>query len=163
MSVKLGLYPMRPEHSENSGTPRRAFLQKISAGVLGAVAMGPSLRAAGDGLSDDTAYLQAALDQLFAAGGGRLALPPGTYRVSIGALGRALRIYPNIIIQGAGRELTRIKLLENQRTYYSLMAPDSFSLDCSGFQLLDLTIYQNATNNPPLSLAGFQVVGGDYR
>jgi hypothetical protein len=66
--------------SANSQT-RTAPRQMLSAGNYGAK---------GDGVSDDTAALQAALDAAFAPGGpGFLEIPPGTYRIS-----RTLFIHP---------------------------------------------------------------------
>jgi len=64
--------------------------------MLSAIAFG----AKGDGATDDTAALQAALDAAFAADGpGFLTIPPGTYRVT-----RTLRIAPK---EGEAGDITR--------------------------------------------------------
>jgi hypothetical protein len=58
--------------------------------VAGAIRDAREFGAKGDGKTDDTAALQAALDHCFAAGGQAfLTIPPGTYRVS-----RTLRVAP---------------------------------------------------------------------
>jgi hypothetical protein len=72
-------------------TARPARREMLSAANFGAK---------GDGTSDDTAALQAALDAAFAANGpGFLEIPPGTYRVT-----RTLNIVP---ARGAGYDITR--------------------------------------------------------
>jgi hypothetical protein len=80
--------------------------------------------AAGDGQTDDTAALQAALDACRTAGGGTVYLPPGTYMVATarhaGGLSApwswaaAILIGSRTKLLGAGREATTIKLLANQ-------------------------------------------------
>lgn len=109
----------------------------------------PPYLAAGDGVTDDTAAIQAAIDDLQAAGGGVIYFPSGEYKVNVTATSgiRALRIYPNIRIRGAGMTLTTIKLAADQGDYRAIMAPHPTSADCSGFYLSDLTINQNATEN----------------
>jgi len=59
--------------------------------------------AAGDGVTDDTKALQAALDRAAAQGGGIALLPSGTY-----ALSRTLRVPPGVVLRGAGREGTQL-------------------------------------------------------
>ncbi len=63
------------------------------------------LGAKGDGLTDDTAALEAAFKQ--AAPGGTLLLPPGTY-----ALSKTLEIPEDIVLQGAGMRQTVIANLQ---------------------------------------------------
>jgi len=63
--------------------------------------------AVGDGVADDTAAIQAAIDAVFNAGGGTVYIPAGTYIVSsivknwIGAV--------TVRIQGAGKRATKLK------------------------------------------------------
>jgi hypothetical protein len=116
--------------------------------------LGVRRRPAGDGLTDDTAAIQEALDRLNDAGGGTLHLPAGIYLVSMVSAERALRIYPNIVIRGDGRDVTRIRLAPNQGKYRHMLAPSPVSADCSGFALADLTVDQNGTENPGTPTAG---------
>ena len=61
--------------------------------------------ASGDGLADDRAAIQYALDQAGLAGGGIVYLPNGIYRTT-----NLLQInYPNVILKGAGQNFTRIR------------------------------------------------------
>ena len=61
------------------------------AGLLSVMSAG----ARGDGTTDDSAAMQKALDQI-AQAGGKVALPPGRYRVA-----GSLRIPPGVTLQGA--------------------------------------------------------------
>ena len=68
-----------------SATALRAYVSPST--VYGAV---------GDGVADDTAAIQAAIDSL-AAYGGSIFLPPGVYRIST-----ALKMRPGVTLQGGG-------------------------------------------------------------
>lgn len=58
----------------------------------------------GDGVTDDTAALQAALDDCAEAGGGVVRLPAGTFLIS-----ETLDMPPMVWLRGAGMESTRIQ------------------------------------------------------
>jgi parallel beta-helix repeat protein len=58
-----------------------------------------------DGVTDDTAAIQAAIDACNTAGGGVVFLPPGTYLVSA-----IIRPKSNVWIRGAGKAATTLKL-----------------------------------------------------
>jgi hypothetical protein len=62
-----------------------------------------SFGAMGDGVTDDTAAIQAALDQVGTSGGGALYFPEGEYVVSA-----PLSISPNTVLRGAGPMTTII-------------------------------------------------------
>lgn len=62
--------------------------------------------AAGDGTTDDTAAIQAAIDAITAAGGGLIYLPPGTYKLTSALTLTEVR---DIAILGAGRYSTIIR------------------------------------------------------
>lgn len=66
--------------------------------------------AKGDGVTDDTSSIQAAIDYLNGIGGGRLWLPSGTY------LTGKLTVYSNIWIVGEGRTHTTLKLKSGSNT-----------------------------------------------
>ena len=60
--------------------------------------------AVGNGVSDDTTEIQAALDAANAAGGGVVWVPPGTYKIS-----NSLIVYSNTHVRGAGRGATTLR------------------------------------------------------
>lgn len=62
-----------------------------------------SYGAVGDGVTDDRASIQAALDAALAAGGGVVFLPPGTYLIK-----RPLVLGSDVTLQGAGRGASTI-------------------------------------------------------
>lgn len=65
-------------------------------------------RAFGDGSHDDRAALQGAIDAAFAAGGGIVYLPAGTYKVSYTST-PMLTLKARVVVQGAGAASTTIK------------------------------------------------------
>lgn len=62
--------------------------------------------ALGDGVHDDTAAINAALEAARVAGGGTVLLPPGTYMVT------GLTIGSYVTLRGSGIDATRIKLID---------------------------------------------------
>lgn len=64
--------------------------------------------AVGDGVTDDTAEIQAAIDAVFAAGGGTLYFPPGTYLVTGLSLNWGTA-ETSIMFVGAGKNATVIQ------------------------------------------------------
>lgn len=98
------------------------------------------LGAKGDGLSDDTAALEAALRQ--AAPGGTLLLPPGTY-----ALSRTLEIPEDVVIQGTGMHQSVLANLEAPPVEARVLAESRTAFEgtdllrgMSRFALRDLTL-----------------------
>ena len=79
-ALALGTLPAAVVGAAHAGTPPVRPARMLSATAFGAV---------GDGSTDDTKALQAALDETFKAEGGFLLIPPGTYRVT-----HTLRILP---------------------------------------------------------------------
>lgn len=65
----------------------------------------PRFLAYGDGLHDDTASIQAAINFVGSIGGGRVFLPTGTYRITQ----PLLILRPKVILEGAGTNATIIK------------------------------------------------------
>lgn len=65
--------------------------------------------AKGDGVSDDTAAIQAAVDAVFAAGGGTVYLPSGTYLVT--SIAKVWTSAITLNIKGAGKRSTRLRKL----------------------------------------------------
>lgn len=77
--------------------------------------------AVGDGITDDTAAIQAALDAADEAGGGTVVIPEGTFIIS--SAGRAaagsLQIHSNTELTGAGMGETILKLADGSDTKIS--------------------------------------------
>jgi hypothetical protein len=107
----------------------------VDAGIVSPLTYG----AVGDGVTDDTAAIQAAFTQVGASGGGTVTFPAGVFVISSG-----LTVYKNLNIQGAGREATIIKTqqygpgasftgpVENYMLYGS---------DCDYLTIRDLSLY----------------------
>lgn len=103
--------------------------------------------AKGDGSTDDTSAIQAAINYLNSIGGGRLYLPSGTY------LSGKLTVYSNIWMFGEGRNHSIIKLKSGTNTDL-IYGAGSDSLwgsgsggGISGFGLFELTLDGNRSGN----------------
>ena len=115
---------------------RRGFLTR--AGVLGAVPLIGLVKvedalatppptvydvttygAQGDGTTDDSNALQAAVDAANARGGGTIVFPAGIFRVT-----RGITIYSRIVFRGAGVGATVIKKSAGSGRYPVLRSPD---------------------------------------
>jgi polygalacturonase len=99
--------------------------------------------AVGNGVTDDTAALQAAIDAVHAAGGGTILFPTGTYMITM------VNAYAGIIFQGNGGAV--IKRPANQpnftRTFtFNSTTVWSESYDSPPVQFLDLIIDGNRDN-----------------
>jgi hypothetical protein len=109
--------------------------------------------ARGNGTADDTAEIQSAIDAAHSSGVGVVYFPPGTYKISIQSGVRALTIYAGITLQGAGSDLTTIKLANTQGSYRYIFAASLMATDLSGFGMYDLCVDQNSTNNTTVPAA----------
>lgn len=69
-----------------------------------------TLHAVGDGLTDDTAAIQGAINAANAAGGGVVYIPTGSYLLSIGTVNRysALCLVSNVVLKGDGMNLSHL-------------------------------------------------------
>jgi len=74
--------------------------------------------AQGDGTTDDTNAIQAAIDAANSRGGGTLVFPAGTFLIT-----RALTLYSMIIFRGAGMRTTVIKKAPQSSAYPILKSP----------------------------------------
>lgn len=97
--------------------------------------------AVGDGVTDDTAAIQAAID---AAGvnGGEVYIGPGTYVVSPGASGRCLVLGDNTRLTGAGIGASIIELADNAAGATALVFNNGDNTGAS-----ELTLDGNRENN----------------
>lgn len=93
--------------------------------------------ATGDGVTDDAAAIQAAMDASSDAGGGYVILPPGTYLI-----GSTLHIPDYVKLSGAGTYSTIIKLKANANV--NLIEKRDNGAGCG---LFDLVIDGNDANN----------------
>jgi hypothetical protein len=84
--------------------------------------------AAGDGVADDTAAVQAAIDAASTSGGGVVYMPSGTYRVSA-----SLTVHSRISIQGDGDQAS--VLYQTGATASALRGVDVAFLDLRNIQL----------------------------
>ncbi|WP_349617118.1 glycosyl hydrolase family 28-related protein [Azotobacter salinestris] len=104
--------------------------------------------ALGDGVSDDTAAIQAAIDAAHAAGGGTVYLPAGEYRVSGGEepSDGALTIKSNVYLVGAGMGETVIKMVDGWEQNVTGMVRSAYGEETSNFGMSDLTLDGNRDN-----------------
>lgn len=110
----------------------------------------------GNGISDDTTAIQAAIDTASQVGGGTVYFPSGTYKVSIHSEKlHAISIAPNVTLQGAGNLESTIKLADNQGNFEAILAGERPDSDLSDFAMYDLAIDGNNTNNPVHNLSDF--------
>jgi hypothetical protein len=143
-----------------------------TAGVGGALSSDPpsevtrSVRefgAIGDGITDDTAAINQAIQAVSQAGGGTVLLPAGTYKVSIpvGSTfgGPAVILAPNVRLQGvvdlvggvpAGQDAwhSTLKLADGQGDYSAILGPPDLWGDLSGFAIDGVAVDGNRQGNP---------------
>lgn len=67
-----------------------------------------SLRATGNGSTDDQAAIQNAIDTAARAGGGVVYLPAGTYKLALQTDTLGMKMASRVVVQGAGRDSTII-------------------------------------------------------
>lgn len=100
--------------------------------------------AIGDGVTDDTAAIQAAIDAVFNAGGGTVYLPIGTYLVS-----SIVKNWPGAVtvnIRGAGKRATKLKKKTGTLSPILDLSADLSVLDVY-IELSDFWIEGNAKTN----------------
>ncbi len=106
--------------------------------------------ARGDGITNDTNAIQAAIDSLPSAGG-TLYFPAGIYIVKASAAEtysilqlkqKQTRVF------GGGVGISTIKVADNCPTYLWLMSGSRTGIDLTGLEICDLTFDHNIANNP---------------
>ncbi|TBW10805.1 poly(beta-D-mannuronate) C5 epimerase [Azotobacter chroococcum subsp. isscasi] len=104
--------------------------------------------AKGDGRTDDTDAIQAAIDAAYEAGGGTVYLPAGEYRVSGGdeASDGALIIKSNVYMVGDGMGETVIKLVDGWDQKLTGIIRSANGEETHDYGISDLTIDGNQDN-----------------
>ncbi|HEX6351425.1 glycosyl hydrolase family 28-related protein [Actinophytocola sp.] len=164
MTIRIARGGDAPEPAGRAGMSRRGMLAGLAgvglaggagyvpAAVADTAAVSRSLefdvlrhQAAGDGVTDDTAAIQSAIDAAAAAGGGVVSFPAGTYKVSIRYGTNALTLRANVTLRGAGPNASTIRLANAQGEYLGILT--SGQGDAGGARIEDLCVDQNNTNN----------------
>jgi hypothetical protein len=123
--------------------------------------------ATGDGATDDTTAIQAAIDAVNAAGGGEVRFPQGTYITT------TLTTYSKVHLRGSGIDATTIKLKDNSdvdlikgENFDALTGTNSTS-GIYNWSIQDLTLdgnkANNATNGYGLRVYGYGYIINDVR
>jgi len=104
--------------------------------------------ALGNGVQDDTSFIQNALSAANSAGGGQVYLPAGTYLVA-----GLLTLYPNVDVVGDGIDDTIIKLKNGAnadvfqgQNFLTLTGTNNASAGVGNWLMRDLTIDGNKAN-----------------
>lgn len=104
--------------------------------------------AKGDGVTDDTASIQAAINAASAAGGGQVYVPTGTYIVSGGEepSDGCLMLQSNVYINGDGMGKTNIKLADGWSEAVTGIIRSPYGEETHDFGASNLTIDGNRAN-----------------
>lgn len=136
-------------------------LESVGTGVPSAIRNVKIHGALGDGVTDDSAAINAAINYVKNNGGGEVYLPPGTFIVA------GIDIFSKIHLRGSGKESTILKLKDNANqdviysdSVYTLMGTNSLGGE-NNFSISDLTIDGNRENNPTAG-HGINIYGYDY-
>ena len=111
--------------------------------------------AIGNGKADDTPAIQATIDAA-AQQGKAVYFPKGTYWIRIQPqLSRALTLYKNTVLLGAGAEKTILRL-SHPGNYSAILSGSTLSSDLSNVSLHKLTVDGSAASNPVSSVQDFR-------
>ena len=101
--------------------------------------------AKGDGLTDDTAAIQSAIDAAAAAGGGQVYMPTGTYIVSGGVepSDGCLMLKSNVYLYGDGMGATNVKVADGSDTKITGVIRSAYGEETHDFGISNLTIDGN--------------------
>ncbi|KQV16733.1 mannuronan epimerase [Pseudomonas sp. Root329] len=101
--------------------------------------------AKGDGITDDTAAIQSAIDAAAAAGGGQVYVPTGTYIVSGGEepSDGCLMLKSNVYLYGDGMGKTTVKVADGSDTKITGVIRSAYGEETHDFGVSNLTIDGN--------------------
>ncbi|WP_349745969.1 M10 family metallopeptidase C-terminal domain-containing protein [Pseudomonas frederiksbergensis] len=104
--------------------------------------------AKGDGITDDTAAIQRAIDAAAAAGGGQVYVPTGTYIVSGGVepSDGCLMLKSNVYLYGDGMGATTVKVADGSDTKITGVIRSAYGEETHDFGVSNLTIDGNRDN-----------------
>lgn len=104
--------------------------------------------AKGDGVTDDTAAIQQAIDAAAAAGGGQVYVPPGTWIVSGGEepSDGCLMLKSNVYMYGDGMGVSNIKVADGSDTKITGIVRSAYGEETHDFGLSNLTLDGNRDN-----------------
>ena len=104
--------------------------------------------AKGDGITDDTAAIQNAIDAAAAAGGGQVYMPTGTYIVSAGEepSDGCLMLKSNVYMYGDGMGATTVKVADGSDTKITGVIRSAYGEQTHDFGVSNLTIDGNRDN-----------------
>lgn len=130
---------------ERSGVSSRMLFGSLQSALSTNIFDARLYGATGDGTTNDTNAIQAAMTACRIAGGGTVFLRPGTYIVTPALNNHALTAEPNVVLSGAG-QATTIKVASGSPDYIAVIHGIG-GYDVSGFGVENITFDMNGANN----------------
>lgn len=129
--------------------------------VTGVAGSGFNVRdfgAKGDGVTNNQAAIQAAINAAHAAGGGVVDVPAGTYIIGMGGPSESdgpIELLSGVTLKGAGMGATVLKLMDNAPQKVNGFSPHPVGEAARDVGLIDLTLDGNRANNSLVANAFF--------